>query len=152
MKSIIFRITIFTIIWLTLTNFDFTSLIFGSFAVGVITYISFKLYPINNNLNYTAILKFILFFLIESFKSGFEVALLALKPKLKLNPKFITYNITLKSHTSIMLFIHIISLMPGTLSAKLNSSELTLHILNYREDVLKSIEELEKKIVEIFNE
>ena len=49
-----------------------------------------------------------------------------------------------------MLFIHIISLMPGTLSVELNKSELTLHILNYSDSVLESIEKLEFKIMGMY--
>lgn len=85
------------------------------------------------------LIAFIPFFLYHSFCSALGVAKLALKPVIRCSPH--TYKFRLHgTATSNAIVANIFSLMPGTLSIKIEKNILTLHILDtslFDPDLLK---------------
>lgn len=82
---------------------------------------------------------FAVYFVGESVMSGLDVALRAFRPRMGLHPAFVRYAIRLSSPRARYLFVHAITLMPGTLSANLEDDDLVVHVLDrhapYREDL-----------------
>jgi multisubunit Na+/H+ antiporter MnhE subunit len=97
-----------------------------------------------------ATLRLLFWFVVYSFWGGVQVALFALRPKLKLNP-FI-YHHPLKAHNalSLSLLANIYSLMPGTLSIGHDENVLSLHILDKTLFDKTSIERFESYVLEAF--
>jgi multicomponent Na+:H+ antiporter subunit E len=106
-------------------------------------------------LNYHSIclkstLKLLVFFFYYSFKGGLQVALFALKPKLKLQP--FVYEHQLKSHNefSASMLANIYSLMPGTVSMGYDKKILSLHILDQSLFDKELIDQFEQFVLDAF--
>jgi len=77
-----------------------------------------------------AVLRLAFWFLIYSIKGGLQVALMALSPKMTLEPFIYTHHLKIDNAFSISLLANIYSLMPGTLSIKEEDGKILLHILD----------------------
>ena len=77
-----------------------------------------------------AIVELFFFFLFNAFKGAVAVALLVLKPKLKLRPLVYRVPLKTKSAFATAILVNIYSLMPGTLSMGIDGNTLSLHILD----------------------
>ena len=94
---------------------------------------------------------FLLFFLIESFKGGVDVAWRAIQPRLSIEPEFHRWQINLPKGQPRTLMVSVISLLPGTLSADLSDDghELIVHTL--MPEGMASVERLDKHIRRLFS-
>lgn len=90
------------------------------------------------------------FFLVESFKGGTDVAWRALHPALKIEPEFQNYPISLAPGLPTTFLTSIVSLLPGTLSARLNSGEPALVVHALTPSAVASVERLEKMLQWLF--
>lgn len=90
------------------------------------------------------------FFLVESFKGGTDVALRALHPALKIEPEFQNYPIDLAPGLPTTFLTSIVSLLPGTLSARLTSDEPILVVHALTPSAVASVERLEKMLLWLF--
>lgn len=68
------------------------------------------------------------FFVVESFRGGLDVAWRTLHPRMPVNPHFFEYAIALPEGQPRTLLISVISLLPGTLSAELDSDRNVLFV------------------------
>lgn len=145
------RIIILSLLWLTVTSGSWQSWILGIPAVFVAAFTSKNL---ASNFSYTfsiiALVKFIAFFLIESFKGGFDVALRVLKPTLNIQPNYIPYQTTLPGGLPRTLLSSSISLLPGTLTADTNGDKILIHSLTDSKKIKDEIAVCEQYILEIF--
>ncbi len=111
-----------------ISNFDklyFASIILFTAIIGTL-YAPIKI----KNIKIHAALRFIPFFMTQSFSGGIDVAKRAFSPKVKLKPLFIKYKLKSNHYLSNVLFASSISLFPGTISAKIEEDYLLLHILH----------------------
>jgi multicomponent Na+:H+ antiporter subunit E len=90
------------------------------------------------------------FFLLQSFLSGLDVALRALRPAMPLDPAQVTYTSALPNEGARVFFANTISLMPGTLTCALEGRDLTVHVLDGSRDVHAELARLERVIGGIF--
>ncbi len=95
-------------------------------------------------------IQFVGFFLLESFKGGFDVALRAIRPDLPINPVIRRRKLALPAGKPTMLLTSFISLLPGTLSVLLDTSEQALDIHYLAPETAASIDRLEKKLAWVF--
>jgi multicomponent Na+:H+ antiporter subunit E len=102
------------------------------------------------NLVWRELFRFIPFFLIRSLVSGADVAWRALHPRMPIAPDLIVYPLRLSPGLPQVFMANTVSLLPGTLSAALDSNCLTVHVLNKRKDILRELETLERKIAALF--
>jgi multicomponent Na+:H+ antiporter subunit E len=63
----------------------------------------------------------------------------------------VRYAVSLPEGAPRNLFIHSITLMPGTLSTLLDGDELLVHVLDTRQDALGSLRQLEQRVGACFN-
>lgn len=92
------------------------------------------------------------FFLWESMLGGVDVAGRALHPALKISPCFRRHKVQLAPGLPTTLLTSFISLLPGTLSTRLDedSRELLIHALSPKS--MASVERLERMLAWIFSE
>lgn len=96
------------------------------------------------------LLKFIPFFLFESARGGIDVARRAYSPRLPLAPGFVRYPTRLPAGPSRTFFACCVSLLPGTLSARIDEHALQLHVLDNTSPLIEQLNILEAKVAGIF--
>ena len=142
---------IFLLIWLLLTSGDPGSLIIGLPTIAGALFLARRLAPEKDRaVSVTGIVNFIPYFLLESLRGGWNVAQATLSPRMRLSPVFIDYRISLDNDGARVFFTNCVSLLPGTLAAKLDGSHLRVHVLDDRCDSLRELKELETRIAAIF--
>ncbi|WP_019594320.1 Na+/H+ antiporter subunit E [Thioalkalivibrio sp. ALM2T] len=92
------------------------------------------------------------FFLRHSFLGGLDVARRALDPRLPIDPAFVSYRTGLAHGPPLTLFMAVISLLPGTLSIRLEGRLLTLHVLDRKADTRAALVALEQHIRAAFRD
>ena len=144
---------IFLVIWLLLTNSDPASLLIGLPAIAGALILARSLAPAKaRTLSVSGMLGFIPYFLRESLRGGWNVARATLSPRMRLTPFFVDYRISLDNDGGRIFFTNCVSLLPGTLAAKLDGRHLRVHVLDDRSDPLRDLEQLEARIEAIFPE
>jgi multicomponent Na+:H+ antiporter subunit E len=144
---------IFLLLWLLLTNGDPASLLIGLPVVAGALLLARRLAQATpRTLSVSGTLGFIPYFLRESLRGGWNVARATLSPRMRLSPAFIDYRISLASDGARVFFTNCVSLLPGTLAARLDGSRLRVHVLDDSSDPLRDLEELETRIGAIFSE
>jgi len=98
----------------------------------------------------TGLSRFIVFFLRESVRGGFDVARRTLAPRLRIQPGFKNYRIRLNEPLARVLLINCISLLPGTLAARLDGDRVELHLLDAGVDPEPELLRLEQAIARLF--
>jgi multicomponent Na+:H+ antiporter subunit E len=92
------------------------------------------------------------FFLLESFKGGFDVALRAIRPDLPINPIIHKRKLAVPPGKPTMLLTSFISLLPGTLSVLLDTAEQTLEVHYLAPETVASVDRLENKLAWVFED
>lgn len=79
--------------------------------------------------SFAGILRFIPYFLKQSIHGGWDVARRAFLRDLPLSPSLLEYPTRLQQPTARLFFTHVISLLPGTLSADTRGGIIVVHAL-----------------------
>lgn len=100
---------------------------------------------------FAGLARFVPYFLWQSLHGGWDVARIALRPCMPLDPKIIEYAPRLRHPTARLFFTHIISLLPGTLSADSRDDTIVIHALSGDENALRAATaKLERRVAELF--
>ena len=99
---------------------------------------------------WVALPSFLIFFFRSSMAGGLDVARRVLDPRLPISPGFVTYRTTLPEGPGRVLFVNVISLLPGTVSAGLADELLTVHALDVEADVETALQDLEERVGRLF--
>jgi multicomponent Na+:H+ antiporter subunit E len=94
---------------------------------------------------------FIPFFIQQSILGGWQIAKLAIRPSMPINPGFFQYNIRLQGSSARLFFMHLVSLLPGTVSAKLEKDELLIHVLEISPQNRNDINLCEQQVAKLFS-
>lgn len=96
---------------------------------------------------------FALFFVLASARGGLDVAGRILARTLDIAPGFLTYRTKLRHPGARILFLDLISLLPGTLSADIEAPErLVIHALDIGSDNYRELAQLELEVALLFRE
>ncbi len=90
------------------------------------------------------------FFLRASLVGGVDVAWRAIHPRLPIRPGFVQYRCHLLHGPPLTLFMGIVSLLPGTLSVRLEGRLLTVHVLDLRSRPSDALGALERRVAALF--
>ncbi|ACL73744.1 Na+/H+ antiporter subunit E [Thioalkalivibrio sulfidiphilus] len=101
-------------------------------------------------LSLSALPGFAVYFLSASVAGGVDVARRALSPAMPLKPGFVSYTTELPHGAALTFFMAVISLLPGTLSVRLEGRLLTVHVLDTRLPIETSLSDLEGHITRVF--
>lgn len=156
LKSYIRHTLVFTLIWLVLTKATLSSMIIGIVVIPLASALSVRLFREKYqhcpySLNWFRWMCFLPTFLIDSFKGGWQTAKLALFANAKLKPGFIRYSITLPDGRPRITLIHLLSLLPGTVSARIRDNTLLVHALVVSQANYQEIIRYEQHVATLFN-
>jgi multicomponent Na+:H+ antiporter subunit E len=88
--------------------------------------------PSRQGFSVLGLLGFARFFLVQSVKGGSQVAMIALRPRLDLQPDMLDLPIRLPEGAAQVLLICTLGLLPGTLVMEARGNSLRLHVLDRR--------------------
>lgn len=147
----LWRAAFFGLLWLILTGAEVGSWVIGIPSVLGATAMSLALRP-DRPVGVSVIgwLKLIPFFLWKSAVGGWDVARRVISPRMPIRPGFLSYHLRLREDGARWFFVHIVSLMPGTLSTRLDDSTLTLHALTVNAGVESELRATESRVAEAF--
>lgn len=98
---------------------------------------------------FSALLRFAGFFLAQSVRSGALVASLALRRRIDLAPTVLEFPVELPPGPARVLLIYTLSLLPGTLTVRLDDSLLRVHVLDTRLHVEVEIDAARRHIARL---
>jgi multicomponent Na+:H+ antiporter subunit E len=98
----------------------------------------------------TGAARFVPFFLWQSIRGGFDTALRALRPSLPIRPDLFAYRSRLPEGAPLTLFARSMSLLPGTLAARISGTEITVHLLDPGSGGRAALPVLEERIAQLF--
>ncbi len=138
------RFVVFSLLWYILTGSDKASWIIGVPAVLFASALSLMLAPsYQYRISPIGVFCFIPFFLQQSFHGGIDVMRRALSSRQLLDPGLVSYTTLLPEGPARIFFVNTISLLPGTLSADLHGSQVTIHTLDRGLPIWANIQGLE---------
>ena len=150
----LFRLAIYAVAWLALTDAAPASWVVGLPVVVFATWTSLRLRPPGAQVSLTGALGFVPFFLWQSLKGGLDVALRVMRPRIRVAPGLETYRLRLVTPSARIWFLNTLSLLPGTLSADLRGDRLIVHALDagHGEALRAEIVRLECRVAAMFGE
>ncbi len=140
-------------LWLLLTSGDLSSLLIGLPFI-VLALWSYRLqrhvpYPLT--FSFLGTLRFVVFFLLESFRGGLDIALRVWQPRVSLSVAFYEYRLIFPQGPIRSFFMYCISLLPGTVSVCVSENgKLCLHVLDDRGAVAEDLARLERRVCDLF--
>lgn len=143
------RGAVFALLWWLLTEGQTETWWFGAPLVLLAIGVSYALArPSPRSL--LGLLRLLPFFIGHSLRGGFDVAWRAVHPSLPIAPVLVDYRITLNDEQAEVFLANTASLLPGTLSARLEGGCLQVHVLDGRGDFQAELEALEQRIAALF--
>ncbi|WP_374325583.1 Na+/H+ antiporter subunit E [Azonexus sp.] len=95
---------------------------------------------------------FLAWFVRQSLAGGWQVARLAIQPRLALRPACIELPLTVAPGLPRLLFTAALSLMPGTLGVRLQGDTLLVHVLDRRQALTDDAARLADRVAAVFEE
>ncbi|MDO8890941.1 MAG: Na+/H+ antiporter subunit E [Sulfurimicrobium sp.] len=146
-KPLIRRAVLFTALWWILAEGNFVAWGVGLVSIMLALATSLILLPPGpSRLSLTGLAGFLGYFLVQSLKGGVQVALMALRPRLDLRPAVVDIPLRLPEGRARVLLAITLNLLPGTLSAGLESRHLRMHVLDERSPVETEVRKTETHI------
>lgn len=150
MLNLLPRILIFILLWWVVTEGA------GGWMIGVPTIFlaliaSLWLQPRRRlSLRPAGVLRFAGFFLVQSLRAGLDVALRALRPRMRLAPALLEYRLRLPTGPARVFLADTMSLLPGTLSTELRDDCLCLHVLDAHQSIEADLRQVEVRVADLF--
>lgn len=145
------RVLLFACLWWILAEGRLDGWLFGGIAVIAATWTSVSLWPPPvHKVRLAALPGFVAFFLANSGRGGWQVALMALHGRSALQPAFLDLPLTLPSGAPQILLTNVLCLMPGTVGVELADDRLRLHVLHQDLPVVAEAQALERRIAALF--
>ena len=125
------RVGLYTVLWWAISEGNPNSWSVGAFSVAGAAACSLGLAP-NAVLRWRPMdgLRFLSLFLRHTLLGACDVAKRALRPSLRLSPALRTYELCVPDGTGRVLLMDTVSLLPGTLSARVVDNTLVVHALD----------------------
>lgn len=149
LRLLAMRGLLFALLWWLLSEGDASSWSIGLPLVILATLLSAQLAPpIPHSL--VGLLRFIPFFITHSLRGGVDVAWRAIHPSLPIAPILVDYPLRLSDEQARVFLANTASLLPGTLSVRLESNNLHLHVLDGSGNYHKELQILEHRVAALF--
>jgi multicomponent Na+:H+ antiporter subunit E len=151
MRSVWLRALLFASLWWVLAEGRIDGWLLGSVAVVAATWASVALWPpAAHGMRLAALPGFLAFFLVNSVRGGWQVALMALRGRTALEPAFLELPLNLPAGAPQILLTNVLGLMPGTVGVELADDRLRLHVLHQGLPVVAEARALERRIAVLF--
>lgn len=148
-STIVSRAVLFSLVWWILADGAAPSWWIGGPAVLLAVIASVALLP-PVPLVWYELLRFAPSFFMRSLLGGVDVARRAFHPGMPIAPDLIEYPLRLPPGLPRVFMANTVSLLPGTLSAALDRSFLTVHVLDRRTGFLADLAAVEYDVARIF--
>lgn len=149
LRAFAFRLALLMLLWWILA--DGGGWGFGLAVALPITVFSLWLAPpARRSLRLTALPGFVLFFLHQSLRAGWDVARRTLSPDMALSPALLRVPTGLPSGAPTWWLMAVVSLLPGTLSARIEGGHIDIHCLDDRLDVAGDVRTASRRIAALF--
>ncbi len=102
--------------------------------------------------NWVACLRLILLFISGSVRGALDVGLRTLKPDMPIQPVLFSYPLNNISVTGRTILAAVVTLMPGTLAARLADNVLTVHSLSPQPEVIDDIQACAHLVTQLWPE
>lgn len=99
-------------------------------------------------LSLSGLLRFLPYFFLQSVRGGIDVTRRAFSPSLPLDPTVVAFSLNLPPGSARIFFLNSVSLLPGTLSADLDHTTLSVHLLDRQVD--PQLDQLERRVAALF--
>jgi len=150
-RQVVARAAGFAIAWLVITEVDSHALIPGVALSVAAALLSLALQPqLAPRVHLAGLVRFMLFFAVHSAIGGVDVAFRALSPRMPLNPTCLCYPLRVDGGPATVLFANVLSLLPGTLGARLSGGTLEVHVLDYTPSTVADLARVEERVAGIF--
>ncbi len=145
--NVLIRALVLALLWWIITQGRTDAWLIGLPAVALAAMASVHLGPATlPRLSLSGLAGFIVLFLRESLLGGLDVARRTLAPHLRIQPGFRSYRLRLSEPSARVLMTNCISLLPGTLAARLDGDRVELHLLDESMDPEPELLRLEQAI------
>lgn len=149
-RSIAIRAAMLSALWWVLTGGTAAAWSMGVVSVACATVASIVLLPPRaHGFAIRELPGFLAFFLFQSVKGGMQVAMMAIRPRLDLQPTMQEIRLRLPDESSRILLACTMSLLPGTMSAGLHGDKLLLHVLDRRLRIEQAVRNAEARIARL---
>jgi multicomponent Na+:H+ antiporter subunit E len=139
------------VVWWILTEGDRGGLGFGVAVALVVSFYTVRAFaPPRHRIRLHRLPSFGLFFLVRSVLAGVDVARRLLRPTLPISPGRLVMRVTLPGGGPTWLLANTLSLLPGTVTSRLEGDELELHCLDLEGDVAASVRQAEAQVASLF--
>ena len=150
--GVLARILGFSLLWWILIEGGSLFSVLGLLGVGLAVLASFRLLPPGSwPLRPLAVVRFLPYFLWQSLLGGLDVASRAMRVRVDLTPTVITHVFVQKSESVRVLFLWVVSLLPGTAAVDLQGDKARIHVLDQRLADAATLRELERRIAAMFH-
>jgi multicomponent Na+:H+ antiporter subunit E len=155
MRALSGRTLLFAALWLVLTEGDLRSPVLAVVAIAAGVAASIVAIPVGGAparfaRRPSAVLRFAAFFVRESVRGGIDVARRSLDPRLPIRPGYLDYPARLPEGPGLAMFAGTVSLLPGTLSTRLEGNLLRVHVLDRTMPAEEMLRQLEDRIGDLF--
>lgn len=134
-------------LWWAVTENSARAWPIGVIFVGLAVLASIRMHPVQSRyFSFAGTLRFTLYFVFHSVKGGMQVARIALRPQMKLDPDVLEIPLRLQDEQARIVLATAMTLMPGTLSADLRESTLLLHVLDRKLPANREVRRLESHV------
>ncbi|MGV8900338.1 MAG: Na+/H+ antiporter subunit E [Burkholderiaceae bacterium] len=151
LRALMMRAVLFALLWWVLTGGAHDAWGVGAATIALAVAVSLRLRaPGPFRFSILRVPGFLAFFLLESIKGGVQVAGMALRPRLDLQPTTMEIHLRLPDESARMFLAATLSLLPGTLSFGLNGNRLLLHVLDRRMPIEQEVRNTEVQVARLF--
>jgi multicomponent Na+:H+ antiporter subunit E len=147
---VLWRSALFAVLWWALTDGRTDSWGVGSVSILAAVSLSLRLLPpVPTTVSRIGLLRFLLFFFLQSLRGGVQVAGFALRPRLSLRPGIHEIVLRLPEGIGRVLLANTLSLLPGTLSVGLEGNRLFLHVLDEQVPAEAEVRNAENRVAQM---
>lgn len=97
-----------------------------------------------------AAVRLVAMFLFDSFRGALDVGARCIAPQSRIRPQIVEWQMSLRSSFARLVFVHAISLIPGTLTARVSGANLLIHVLDVQGPWRVGLVALEARIAAAF--
>jgi multicomponent Na+:H+ antiporter subunit E len=153
-SGFITRLLVFSALWLLLAGGAMNSLIVGVVFIVAASLLSLYLLPPQRHAmrsfkGSTKVLSFVCYFSVQSLRAGWDIAKLALMPGSKTAPGFVKYRSELMNDSQIFTFMQVLNLLPGTVCAGREGSEIIIHVLDNPSFSQSDVDDCQRRVTQL---
>lgn len=152
-RAVIYRSAFLAVIWWILAGGHHDSWTIGIPSVLLAVLLSLRLLPpTGTRISFTGLIGFSVFFVMNSIRSGLQVVVLTLKPRLDVQPKVLSFPLALRNENAQVLLASTLGLLPGTVCMDLKDDILFLHVIDSRMPIEEEVRSAEYRVARLFGE